>query len=65
MRKTAASTTSEVNDPQNEEWLLGDGAFNAPFDRIDFDVVTNQVLIDVNFIDGLIVTKVKKLDRVV
>jgi hypothetical protein len=30
-----------------------------------FDVVTDQVLIDVNFIDGLIATKVAKLDRIV
>jgi hypothetical protein len=65
MRKTAASTTSEVYDPQNEEWPLGDGTFNAPFDRIGFDVVTDQVLIDVNFIDGLIATKMAKLDRIV
>jgi hypothetical protein len=60
MRKPAVSTTSDVYDPQNDEWLLGDGAFSELFDQIGVDVVTDQVLTDVNFID-LIGTKVGKL----
>jgi hypothetical protein len=62
MLKTAATTTSEVYDPRHGEWLLGDAAFYEPEDRVGFDVVTDQVLTDVNFIDGLIATKVAKLD---
>jgi hypothetical protein len=65
MRKTAATTTSEVYDPESEEWLLGDGAFMESFVRVGFDVVTDKVLVDVNFIDGLIATKVANLHRIV
>jgi hypothetical protein len=36
-----------------------------PFVRVGFDVVTDKVLVDVNFIDGLIATKVANLDRIV
>jgi hypothetical protein len=60
-RDVVAATTSEVYDPHHDQWLLGDGVFNEPFARIGFDVVTDQVLTDVNFIDDLIATQEAKL----
>jgi hypothetical protein len=56
-----AATFGELYDPYHDKWVPTHELFNKSFGRIQFDIVVDHVLKDVNFIDELILQKESKL----
>jgi N-acetylneuraminic acid mutarotase len=56
-----ATTFGEMYDPYHNKWVATHELFRESFGRIQFDIVIDHVLKDVNFIDEFIFQKESKL----